>query len=594
MPFNKTTFTIVEDDLQKIIDVDDSVGRSVPINMNFLQEGYLSKDTGFELFGAVETELCHSPFQYKKKDGTTYILRGKGTKLQSYNHKRVMTADNTTETFTSNAHGLADTTQVYVSSTLTLPTGLTANTAYFVRDSTTNTFKLALTSGGTAINITSNGTGVLLVNRVTPAWEDLSPTYTAGAEFGFLVYNDELWGCNAVEDFFKWDGTTFTTYSGSPKGNILEIFEDRMFVAGVIAEPLTTYYSNVGHPETFTSTDLIKPLGTDAITNLENYYGTLMLFKAESIWKITFIYDQVVSLFVPKLELQSNNYGACSRKAVSWVENDIWFMTGREVRAIGFVDKQIGVFGINPSVISENIKSTLQKINVADFSKVVTFYNNRRFYMGVALNSVTTNVLFVCHTLYKNAWTKYTERDKSNVNDFMAIDDIIYTTKNTPDNYGLIKWNSSLNDIDTAISSSVLFQRIEDDKFTKYRMYRYLDLLFKDLEGVVTGTIQSESSDNAVQQIKSFSLGNLIENEENTIGEVPFGQMLIADAFGEDALVSPFLKRRVSFLSKNQAILIGLSNANLNETFTICKFDLIGFEESTRLMSGRKIISIGN
>lgn len=40
-----------------------------------------------------------------------------------------------------------------------MPTGLTASTRYYVRDSTANTFKLAATRGGTAINFTTDGSG---------------------------------------------------------------------------------------------------------------------------------------------------------------------------------------------------------------------------------------------------------------------------------------------------------------------------------------------------------------------------------------------------------------------------------------------------
>lgn len=64
-----------------------------------------------------------------------------------------------TDIFTRAGHGLVDNNHVRVSSSGTLPAGLTANTPYYIRDSTTNTFKLAATPGGTAINITSDGTG---------------------------------------------------------------------------------------------------------------------------------------------------------------------------------------------------------------------------------------------------------------------------------------------------------------------------------------------------------------------------------------------------------------------------------------------------
>jgi len=358
----KQIFTIEQDDLTKAIDVDDSLGRSVPVNMNFIEEGYLIKDTGYIPLGLVTDELAHSFFNYKKKNGDSYFIRVKGTKLQQY--------------------------------------------SLIYRD-----------------------------------WVDInnSPTFTAGAKFGYIVYNDYLYFGNAVEALYKWDGTTFTAYASAPKGNILEIFEDRLFIAGVTAEPLTAYYSNIKIPSTFTGTDVLKPLGTDHITGLVNYFGSLLLFKKESIWKMTFIYDQVVSLFVPKLEAQNRNYGACSRQAIAWVENDVWFFNGREVRSIGFKDQQIGVLGVNNTVISDSIKQTLDTVKTTNYENVVVFYHNRRFYLGVILGDDTVSTLFVCHLLYQNNWTKYTNRDKAKLGGAVVINGIIYTY-NDFSPYGVIKW----------------------------------------------------------------------------------------------------------------------------------------------------------
>ena len=67
MPLRKQPFTIVKDKLVQAVDVDDNRGRSVPINMNYIEEGYLSKDTGCSLHGATEVTLSHSLFVYKKE-----------------------------------------------------------------------------------------------------------------------------------------------------------------------------------------------------------------------------------------------------------------------------------------------------------------------------------------------------------------------------------------------------------------------------------------------------------------------------------------------------------------------------------------------
>jgi|CXWL01.1.fsa_nt_gi hypothetical protein len=63
--------------------------------------------------------------------------------------------DDTTDTITSTAHGLIDNTRVTVAVTSGLIlTGLAVSTNYYIRDATTNTFKLAATPGGAAINVT--------------------------------------------------------------------------------------------------------------------------------------------------------------------------------------------------------------------------------------------------------------------------------------------------------------------------------------------------------------------------------------------------------------------------------------------------------
>jgi hypothetical protein len=71
------------------------------------------------------------------------------------------TADSTTDVITKNSHGLLSGDKIMVfNSAGALPGGLSEYTTYFVRDVTTNTFKLAATSAGAAIDLTTNGTGV--------------------------------------------------------------------------------------------------------------------------------------------------------------------------------------------------------------------------------------------------------------------------------------------------------------------------------------------------------------------------------------------------------------------------------------------------
>ena len=93
----------------------------------------------------------------------TISVKQPGIYIQSTG--RIFTADSTTNTFTSAAHSYQNTDmKVQVSTTGTLPSGLSANTDYYVIRLGDNTFQLATTRAnaiaGTAINISDNGTGV--------------------------------------------------------------------------------------------------------------------------------------------------------------------------------------------------------------------------------------------------------------------------------------------------------------------------------------------------------------------------------------------------------------------------------------------------
>lgn len=74
-------------------------------------------------------------------------------------YRESVTITNGTDIVNLTGHGLTAGTPI-VFGWVSQPAGLTASTTYYVRDVTTDTFKVATTPGGTAVNITSDGSGV--------------------------------------------------------------------------------------------------------------------------------------------------------------------------------------------------------------------------------------------------------------------------------------------------------------------------------------------------------------------------------------------------------------------------------------------------
>lgn len=90
-------------------------------------------------------------------DGVTTYTQDPGTTADRY----ISDFNATTDTFTSNAHGLANGTRVWVSAG-TMPTGFSTSTNYYVISTALNTFQLSATQGGAAVNASTAGAGILV------------------------------------------------------------------------------------------------------------------------------------------------------------------------------------------------------------------------------------------------------------------------------------------------------------------------------------------------------------------------------------------------------------------------------------------------
>lgn len=111
---------------------------------------------GFLLFFNASSGNTNNYLGYAPINGT---VKGFGT---------CNAADVTANTVSSSAHGLSNTNQVQIFNVFaeSVPAGLTEGTVYFVVGAATDTFQLALTSGGAAIDIT--GIGELFFQKVIP------------------------------------------------------------------------------------------------------------------------------------------------------------------------------------------------------------------------------------------------------------------------------------------------------------------------------------------------------------------------------------------------------------------------------------------
>lgn len=137
---------------------------------------------------ANNTGTASKPASYTSIGGYRYfVIRGNetGAATNAPKSSTVTITIASPGVVTWNSHGLANGTQVALSTTGALPTGLSQNTAYYVVNAASNTFQLSATYGGSAINTTGSQSGVHTAgagvdNTWWGYWEAGAPDATTG------------------------------------------------------------------------------------------------------------------------------------------------------------------------------------------------------------------------------------------------------------------------------------------------------------------------------------------------------------------------------------------------------------------------------
>lgn len=131
--------------------------RIKPIHIGSYYYGFSSSvsPSNAEFFNSGITILTNTP---------VYLVGVGSASVSAVSSAGLVTEASDTINITS--HGLTDGTQVSYSSTGSAIGGLTSGNKYFVVSSATNSFKLSLTSGGSAINLTDDGTGTHTFNTM--------------------------------------------------------------------------------------------------------------------------------------------------------------------------------------------------------------------------------------------------------------------------------------------------------------------------------------------------------------------------------------------------------------------------------------------
>jgi len=164
--------------------------------------------------------------------------------------------------FTLNSHGLSNGDTIVLSTSATLPTGLTVGTIYYVINAAANTFNVSLTSGGAAVNTSGAGSGT---HSMTYVYSSLPSTDNWWAlQYGNNVVCGQA---NSVPQAFDVTASTaFADLAGSPPtaryGAVVAQF---IVLSGLVNNPnraqwcdqnaITTWTAGTGFASSFDAPD---------------------------------------------------------------------------------------------------------------------------------------------------------------------------------------------------------------------------------------------------------------------------------------------------------------------------------------------------
>ena len=260
-----------------------------------------------------------------------------------------------------------------------------------------STGKLAsIDTGGTATEI---GTGF----STTARWEWIQAPVSPTGSFG------PLYGVNGVSTPQYWTGATAGTATAAwtnnaagaiPNGKYVKYFKNRVWMAGMSANPSRLQFSNLGDPRDWPAANVVDfdPNDGDVITGLGTVGPYLLVFKQR---KTFLVYDLDTGANRPI----GDNIGCIAHRSIKETPQGTFFLT---------LDQ--GVYktdGNNVTRLSQNISPTVESIIEGQRLNAAAAYWNDHYYLSVCTTGSTPNLTldydltlgsWWFHTLTANQW----------------------------------------------------------------------------------------------------------------------------------------------------------------------------------------------
>lgn len=204
-----------------------------------------------------------------------------------------VTFDGTADTMTLATHGMANGTMIGFSGGV-MPTGLTSNTQYYVVNTATNTVQLSLTSGGSPINFTGNGSGTITL------WQSICTKSLASTDINADI---TTYGENFFAGFVR-----FTFAEGATAVTTTDTYQIRMVQTGGTVGNWNWQIAGAGNYSAFVVSDAVG-------TPTSNTDQVILAHRLTMNTSFTFKGGAVSNVIYPALIMMSPNTASTADNA---------------------------------------------------------------------------------------------------------------------------------------------------------------------------------------------------------------------------------------------------------------------------------------
>lgn len=363
-------------------DTTDFEGTSVHSILNVIPrgDGY-GPFSSFSAYTQTLPATSRGAFYALKSDGSVVTFAGTVDRLYQLNNtnftwtpvSRVQALTSISNAspavFTKAAHGYAIGDSIVLSTSGTLPTGLTAGTVYYIITAgfTVNAFEVALTPGGTAINTSGAGSGT---HSATGIYSSLSVTAQwQFAQFGNLVFATQANAVLQVLDLSS--ATVFSDCAGSPpQAAYISVVGRFLVLSGLLSNPFRVQWSGLNNTIIWTTGGANSADAQDfpdgGIVRGVAGGESGIIFQDQAIRRMSFVPGSPIIFQIDRITQDKGLYAPYS---IIRAGDTIYFYAGQGFHKIvpGGAPEQIGREKVDRTFLADLDKGNLQLfMGVAD------------------------------------------------------------------------------------------------------------------------------------------------------------------------------------------------------------------------------------